>query len=77
MTKLYKTVIDGLTDTAIKVELTPEEVAEVELREAEALAAQEAFELAEQAKADARAAAEAKLAALGLTTEEINALKGN
>jgi hypothetical protein len=58
------------------VPLTPEEL---EQRELDRLAweAQEAERLAaEQAKAEAQASAVAKLEALGLTAEEIAALKG-
>ena len=75
-TKLFKTVIDGLTDTAIEVELTPEEIAEYELRQAEALAAQEAEEAALAAKAAAKLSAVQKLSALGLSDEEVAALLG-
>jgi len=56
------------------VELTAEEIAQ---READAIAyaAQKAErEAAEAAKAAAKASGEAKLAALGLTAEEISAL---
>ncbi len=77
MTKLYKTVIDGKTDTAIQVELTAEEIAEVELRQAQAdaqLAAEAQFM---QAVANAKAAGLEKLIALGLTEAEANALIGN
>ncbi len=74
--KLYKTVIDGATDTAIEVELTPEEIAELELRELEAIAAQEAAEAELAAKAAAKASAINKLSALGLDADEIAALVG-
>jgi hypothetical protein len=76
MTKLYKTVIDGLTDTAVEVELTADEIAEVELRELEAIAAQEAMEAEIAAKAAAKASAMQKLSALGLSDEEVAALLG-
>jgi hypothetical protein len=52
----YKIQIDDLVRDA-----TPEEIAVIEAREAEA-------------KAKARAAAEGKLAALGLTTDDLRAL---
>lgn len=77
MAKLYKTVIDGLTNTAVEVELTADEIAEVELREAEALAREEADLAAAQAAADAKAAGLEKLMALGLTEAEAKALAGN
>jgi hypothetical protein len=74
MTKLFKTVIDGLTDTATQVELSTEEIAEIELRAAQAEAEQDAREATEQAKADAKASGIAKLLALGLTEAEAQAL---
>lgn len=56
------------------IPLTEEEIAERERLSAQAIAEHEARELAEQARAEAKASAEAKLAALGLTAEEIAAL---
>ena len=70
----HKLVVDCSTGVVAEVELTAEEIAQ---READAVvyAAQKALEEAEaQAKAEAKASAEAKLAALGLTAEEITAL---
>jgi hypothetical protein len=71
---LTKLVVNCTTGEEIEVELSAEEVAQ---READ-IAAYER-EMAEkqtlaEAKAAAKASAEAKLAALGLTTEEIAAL---
>jgi hypothetical protein len=74
--KLTKTVIDGATNTAVEVELTSEEIAEVELRELQAMAAQEAAEAELAAKASAKASAMQKLSALGLSDEEVAALLG-
>ncbi len=54
--------------------LTAEEIAANEAAAAEAEARRHEEEAAAQAVADAKAAAEAKLAALGLTPEEIAAL---
>jgi hypothetical protein len=56
------------------IELTDAEVAEMakQAKEAEARRAEE--DVAAQAAADAKASAQAKLAALGLTAEEITAL---
>jgi hypothetical protein len=71
-----KVIIDCSTGESTIVPLTPEEL---EQRELDRLAweAQEADRLAaEQAKAEAQASAVAKLEALGLTAEEIAALKG-
>jgi hypothetical protein len=69
-----KLIVDCSTGITTEVELTDEEVAQREA-DAAAYAAQEAErEAAEAAKAAAKASAEAKLAALGLTAEEISAL---
>jgi hypothetical protein len=69
-----KLVIDCNTGTEELIELTPEEVLEIEQMKAEAQVALEQEALAAEAKAAAKASAEAKLAALGLTAEEIAAL---
>ena len=58
------------------IPLTEEELAEREQMRIQAEADAAARELAEQAKADAKASAQAKLAALGLTEEEISAVLG-
>ena len=71
---LTKVVVDCSTGESQVLPLTPEEIAQ---READALAFTEA-EAARQAEAEAKAlakaSAEAKLAALGLTADEIAAL---
>jgi hypothetical protein len=72
---ITKLVVDCSTGIATEVPLTAEELAQ---RETDRLAyeAQEATRLAaEEAKAVAQASAVAKLTALGLTAEEIAALK--
>jgi hypothetical protein len=69
-----KIIVDCSTGISTEVELTDEEVAQ---READAIAyaAQKAEQdAADAAKAAAKASGEAKLAALGLTAEEISAL---
>ena len=71
---LTKIVINCETGVVAEVPLTGEEIAQ---READATAfatQQAAKEAAETAAAAAKASAKAKLAALGLTTEEIAAL---
>jgi len=69
-----KLIIDCSTGTQTEVELTAEEVAELQSRQA-AYAIQKAEEdAAAAAKAAAKASAEAKLAALGLSADEIAAL---
>jgi hypothetical protein len=72
---LTKIVVDCSTGEQTVVPLTAEEIAQRET-DAAAYAAQKAAEEAEAAaKATAKASAEAKLAALGLTADEIAALK--
>ena len=69
-----KLIVDCSTGETTEVELTAEEVAEREAM-AIAYAEQKAEEDAEvAAKAAAKESANAKLAALGLTAEEISAL---
>ena len=69
-----KLIINCETGEQTEVELTAEEIAQ---READAKAyeaEQKAKEAEAAAKAEAKASAEAKLAALGLTADEISAL---
>ncbi len=66
--------IDCSTGVTTEREMTAAEVAELEQRQAAFAAEQAAREAEAQAKAEAKASAEAKLAALGLTAEEIAAL---
>ena len=69
-----KLIVDCSTGITTEVELTDAEVAQREA-DAAAYAAQKAEQdAAEAAKAAAKASGEAKLAALGLTAEEISAL---
>jgi hypothetical protein len=73
---LTKVIVDCSTGESTIVPLTAEELAQ---RETDRLAweAQEAERLAaEEAKETAKASAQAKLEALGLTAEEIAVLKG-
>lgn len=65
---------EGDPERVQSVPLTPEELAEREAMQEQAEADQLAREAAEQAQAEAKASAEAKLAVLGLTAEEISAL---
>jgi hypothetical protein len=74
MSNPTKLIVDCSTGVTTEVELTDEEVAKREA-DAAAYAAQKAEQdAAEAAKAAAKASAEAKLAALGLTAEEVAAL---
>ena len=69
-----KLVVDLAKGTQEYVDLTPEEIEQREV-DAQAAAIERAErEAVEQAKADAKLAAQAKLAALGLTGEEISAI---
>lgn len=71
---LKKIIVDCSTGIQTEVDLTPEEIAQREL-DAQAYAAQQAIQEAEEAaKATAKASAESKLAALGLTAEEVSAI---
>jgi DNA-binding NarL/FixJ family response regulator len=67
MSDLTKLVVNAETGQSVEVELTAEE-------KAERLAYQQELEAQELAKAATRESALAKLAALGLTEEEIAAL---
>jgi hypothetical protein len=69
-----KLIVDCSTGVTTEVELTDTEVAQREADAAAYAVEQAAREAAEAAKAAAKASAEAKLAALGLTAEEISAL---
>jgi hypothetical protein len=66
--------IDCSTGISTEREMTAEEVANMEAAQAQAEAQRAEEQAAAAAKAEAKASAEAKLAALGLTAEEIAAL---
>ena len=69
-----KLIVDCSTGISTEVELTDAEVAQREADAAAYAVEQAAREAAEAAKATAKASANAKLAKLGLTAEEIAAL---
>lgn len=69
-----KIVVNCETGVAEEIELTAEEIAQLEADRATAEAERLERELQEAAKLAARESALAKLAALGLTDEEIQAL---
>jgi len=71
-----KLVVDCSTGITTEVELTAEEVAQREVDAAAFAEEQEARDAAEAAKASAKASAESKLKALGLTDAEVSALVG-
>ena len=74
MTKPTKLIINCETKEQVEIELTDEEIAQREADAAAYAIEQAERDAAEAAKAAAKASAEAKLAALGLTVEEIKAL---
>lgn len=69
-----KIIVDCSTGEQQIVPLTAEEIAQREADAAAFAAEQAEREAAEAAAAEAKASAQAKLAALGLTTDEIAAL---
>ena len=69
-----KLVVDLATGLQQYIELTPEELEQRAIDAAAAEVARQEREAAEQAEADAKLAAQAKLQALGLTGEEIAAI---
>ena len=76
MDKPTKVIINCETGEQEVIELTAEEIAELEAAAIKAQAELEAAEEAEAAKQAAKASAESKLAALGLSAEEIAAIRG-
>ena len=71
-----KIVVDCATGIQSTVELTEEEIAQINLNREENLAAREAEEAAEAQRAADRESGNAKLKELGLTDDEIAALVG-
>ncbi len=74
MAKLTKVVIDCSTGIQQTIELTDEEIAQLETDRANAEADRATREAEAEAKATAKASAHAKLKALGLTEDEVTAL---
>ncbi len=69
-----KLIVDLAKGTQTYVDLTPDEIEQRRIDAAAAELERQEREAAEQAKADAKLSAQAKLAALGLTGEEVAAL---
>lgn len=69
-----KKIINCETGEVIERELTSDELAQQEIDEANTLAEKAKQETEAVTKAEAKAAAQAKLAALGLTVEDLQAL---
>ena len=71
---LTKVIVDCSTGEQTIVPLTAEEIAQLEADQAQIETERAASEAEAEAVAEAKASANAKLAALGLTAEEISAL---
>lgn len=74
MTTPTKIVVDCTTGEQHIIDLTAEEITQLEADRAAAATAKAAQDAADAAKASAKASAETKLKALGLTTAEVAAL---
>ena len=74
MSRPTRIEVDCSTGIETIIELTDAEIAQMEADAAEAAARRAEQEAAEAAAAEAKASAQAKLAALGLTADEIAAL---
>ena len=73
----YKNIIlDAITGEETKIEFSPDEFLTWDANRNEAVAESNAREADQLEKAEARSAAEAKLLALGLTSEDLKALLG-
>ena len=73
---LNRVVFNAITGEKTIIELTAAEVAELQAQAVIAETQRQELEAAQAAKAIAAASAVAKLEAIGLTTEEIAALRG-
>jgi hypothetical protein len=74
MSRPIRIVVDCSTGVTSEIELTDQEIQEMEALQAQEELNRQQREAEEAAKAAAKASAEEKLAALGLTPEEIAAL---
>ena len=72
-----KLVVDVAKGTSQYIDLTPEEIEQRAVDAQNAAIEKAERDAAEGAKADAKLSAQAKLAALGLTGEEVAALTNN
>ena len=73
---MQKGIYNAKTKEVVIEEMTPGEVAEIEKLEAEAEAERQAKEQAEAERQAKLESAKAKLAALGLDNDEVNAILG-
>ena len=76
MAKLTRIEVNCATGEQKEIELTAAEIAEFDQMRAKAEAEKAIRDTEEQAKADAKASALAKLAELGLTEDEAKAIAG-
>lgn len=76
MSEVVRVIVNAQTGEVNTEPLTTEEVAAIEAAESARLIAQAEQDAAEAAKIAAKESARAKLAAIGLTEEEIAALVG-
>ena len=72
-----KLVVDVAKGTSAYIDLTPEEIEQRAVDAQNAAIEKAERDAAEEAKADAKLSAQAKLAALGLSGEEIAAITNN
>ena len=70
------TIADALTDEVIEREMNEKELAQYEADTAKRMAREKVKAKAEADKAAVKASAQAKLAALGLTSDEVTAIIG-
>jgi hypothetical protein len=76
MSEVVRVIVNAQTGEVDTEPLTAEEIAELQAAEARRLAARTELKAEEDAKIASKESARAKLAALGLTDEEITALVG-
>lgn len=76
MTRPTKIIVNCETNESVEVEFTDEEMAQLELDKIETEARRKEQETEREIAAQIKASADAKLAALGLSAEEIKAITG-
>ena len=76
MSELVRTIVNTQTGEVVTAPLSSDEIVALHIAEAARLSAQAERDAAEAAKVAAKASAQSKLAALGLTESEISALLG-
>lgn len=76
MSEVIRTIVNTQTGEVVTEPLTAEEIAELQVAESARLAEKAQLDAAEAALLASKVSARAKLAALGLTDEEISAIVG-